>query len=98
MRFEWDPKKDTANRRKHKVAFSHACYIFSDPSILTVFDRDHSEDEERWVTMGQMPDGQILVVNHTHRRARGTEYVRIISARKATVREAKQYLERRLQS
>jgi uncharacterized protein len=96
VRFEWDPEKDRVNRRKHKVAFSEACLIFSDRSILTIFDEDHSEGEERWVTIGQTLAGQILVVNHTYWRAHEAEHVRIISARKATRHEAEEYLKRRI--
>jgi uncharacterized protein len=96
VRFEWDPEKDKANGRKHKVSFSEACFIFSDRSMLTAFDEEHSEDEDRWVTIGQTPEGQLLVVNHTYVKADEAEYVRIISVRKATKREAKQYLERRI--
>lgn len=96
MRFDWDTEKEKANRRKHKVAFTDACQIFTDKSMLTLFDGEHSHDEDRWVTIGQMGNGDIIVVVHTYRKAAGIEYVRIISARKATKKEAGQYLERRI--
>ena len=95
LRFEWDPEKERTNRQKHKVSFAEACYVFSDRHLLSLFDGEHSEDEERWVTMGQTPEGKLLVVIHTYRKDRGAEYVRIISARKATRAESKQYFERR---
>jgi uncharacterized protein len=98
VRFEWDPEKDKTNRGKHKVSFSEACYIFSDPSMLTTFDEEHSDDEDRWVTIGQTTEGKVLVVNHTYRKTDEVEYVRIISVRKATKHEARQYLERRIQT
>lgn len=95
MRFEWDPEKEAANRKKHKVSFTEACFIFSDSHMLTLFDDEHSDDEDRWVTMGQTPEGILLVVIHTYRRDDSGEYVRIVSARKATKNESKQYFERR---
>jgi uncharacterized protein len=97
LRFEWDPEKDKENRKKHRVAFTDACYVFADKSMLTLFDHEHSEDEDRWITMGQTPDGKLLIVIHTHRQVARTEHVRIISARKATKGEATQYFERRVE-
>jgi len=96
VKFEWDPEKDKTNRNKHKVTFLEACYVFADKYMLTFFDEEHSEDEDRWITSGQIPNGKILVVNHTYRRIKGKESVRIISARKATKYEEKQYFERRV--
>jgi hypothetical protein len=95
VRFEWDPEKEKTNKRKHKVAFLEACYVFADEYMLTLYDKEHSEDEDRWITIGQIPGDKILVVVHTYRKTRGRETVRIISARKATKKEVKQYLERR---
>lgn len=94
MIFEWDPEKDKINRRKHKVAFFEACYVFGDKYMLTLYDEEHSEDEDRWVTIGRPLKGSILVVVHTYRKIRRKESVRIISARKATKNEEKQYLKR----
>jgi len=59
-------------------------------------DNEHSTEEERWITMGQTPNGKILVISHTYRNLEGEEVVRIISARKAKKKEIKQYFERRL--
>lgn len=98
MKFSWDPVKDRLNRRKHRVSFEEACYIFADPFMLTIFDEDHSDDEERWVSMGMIPESNVLVVVHTHTVRNNDEYVRIISARRATAKERKTYesrLERR---
>ncbi|MEE8484365.1 MAG: BrnT family toxin [Nitrospinota bacterium] len=92
MIFEWDPEKEKINRRKHKATFFDACYVFSDKYMLTLYDEDHSDDEDRWITMGQSLEGSILVVIHTYRKIRRKESVRIISARKATKYEEKQYL------
>jgi len=95
MRFTWDEKKDTVNMRKHKIDFSEACFIFADKYLLTLFDDKHSMEEDRWITMGQTPNGKILVVVHTYRHVEGEELIRLISARKASKREIKKYFERR---
>ena len=95
MRFEWDTEKDKTNKRKHKVSFVEACYIFADKYMLTFFENEHSEDEDRWVTIGQLPNNKVMVVVHTFRKIKGKESVRIISARKATKQEERQYFERR---
>lgn len=95
MKFEWDHLKEKANIEKHKVAFTDAAYIFADKYILNSFDEEHSEDEDRWVSIGQTPNGEILTVVHTYRKIEGEERIRIISARKATKKEGRQYLEKR---
>jgi len=95
MKFEWDPEKEKANRNKHKVSFTEACYVFADKYLLNLFDDEHSEDEDRWITIGQTPSNKILLVIHTYRRTKDKESVRIISARKVTKNEEKQYFERR---
>lgn len=95
MRFEWDTEKAEINERKHRVTFLESCYVFSDRYLLTMFDAGHSEYEDRWITIGQIPDGKILVVNHVYRKSNGEESIRIISSRKAAKNEAKQYFERR---
>jgi uncharacterized protein len=95
MKFEWDPEKEKTNRNKHKVSFTEACYVFADEYLLNLFDDEHSEDEDRWITIGQTPGNKILVVIHTYRKTKDKETVRIISARKVTKNEEKQYVERR---
>ena len=95
MKFTWDAEKEKINKRKHKVTFLEACYVFADKFMLTMFDDEHSEDEDRWITIGQSLNADILIVTHTFRGIKGRESVRIISARKANKNEAKQYFERR---
>lgn len=95
MKFSWDEKKEVANRRKHKINFSEACLVFADKYALNLFDEKHSVDEDRWITMGQTPNGLILIVVHTYQSVENVEFVRIISARKATKKEMRQYFERR---
>ncbi len=83
--FEWDPNKDRLNRRKHGIAFADTFAVFEDPNALTR--EDDKLEEERFVTMGMDCFGRILVVVYTWRE----EDIRIISARKATRSEARQY-------
>lgn len=87
MVFEWDPVKARINRRKHGIAFDDACTVFGDPLALTVPDPVHSDQEERFVTIGRSAAGILLVVVYAD-RARG---LRLISARKATPKEVRSY-------
>ena len=85
--FEWDPEKAAANLQKHKVSFDEASTVFADPLATTIFDPVHSDDEDRFVTLGLSGKGRIVVVCFTDRGER----IRIISARVASKRERKQY-------
>ena len=90
--FEWDPNKAVANRRKHGVGFEQAATVFRDALAISIYDEDHSETEERWVTLGQAENGQLLVVVHSYHETSPSEaMVRIISARPATKHEQRQY-------
>lgn len=90
MDFEWDPAKARANAAKHGVEFADAVIALADDSAITIPDPD-SEDEERFVSLGMDPNGRILVTVFTHRRKR----IRIISSRKASKGERRQYEEGR---
>jgi uncharacterized DUF497 family protein len=87
MKFEWDRKKENINIKKHGVSFEQASYVFADPFALNRYDEEHSEDEERWILLGKSLNQTILLVAHTFRDNDGKEFVRIISARRATKRE-----------
>lgn len=91
--FEWDPAKAKSNLRKHRVSFELASTVFRDPRARTVFDEDHDEDEERWITLGLSETGTILVVIHTFRTLgiEGAVKIRLVSARRATSKETRQY-------
>ena len=95
MRFDWDIPKADANRHKHRISFEEACTIFADRSVLTIHDEEHSDDEDRWVSMAISSAGRVLVVIHTlpEPDQLGDELVRIISARRANVHEQRVYLE-----
>jgi uncharacterized DUF497 family protein len=87
--YEWDPKKARANLREHGVAFEEAANVFRDPLATTYPDPDHSDDEDREITIGYSTDQRLLFVSHCQRGGR----TRIISAREATRRERKQHEE-----
>ena len=92
--FDWDPAKAASNAAKHGVRFQEALTVFVDPFARTILDPDHGADEERWVTMGEASTGNLLVVVHTWREMDPVRTaVRIISARRPTPREARQYRE-----
>ena len=73
--------------RVNTVSFAEAVTVFADPLALTGYDPDHSDDEDRFITMGQSIEGRLLVVSHTDRG----EKVRIISARAASRAEQRDY-------
>jgi len=83
MEFEWDPRKDAANRRKHGVGFREAATVFGDPLATTFPDTDHSTSEHRFLTIGASVSGRLLVVAHTE----SDDTIRVISARPVTWRE-----------
>jgi uncharacterized protein len=90
--FVWDPDKADANRRKHGVTFEQATALFRDPLALSRFDEEHSQNEERWITLGQSEAGALLVAIHTFEElAPNAAQVRLISAREATPDERRQY-------
>ena len=92
VRFDWDRAKAASNLRKHKVDFELAAPVILDRCSESVLDEDQGAFEERWVTMGVDQEGQLLVICHTiTEEDENDELVRIISARRATPRERRQY-------
>jgi uncharacterized protein len=87
MEFEWDPRKARINLRKHGVSFTEAGTIFGDDLAITVSDPDHSDNEDRYITIGWSDRRRLLIVSHTDRGDR----IRIISARELTKTERKEY-------
>ncbi len=87
--FEWDPVKEKFNFLNHGVSFKEASHVFHDPLGITIYDPDHSEEEERFITIGYSTSGQLLMVSHTDRY----DKIRIISVRKLTQTERKEYEE-----
>jgi uncharacterized protein len=90
--FEWDPAKAKANIKKHRVGFDRATEVFIDPMMLTIYDEAHSESEDRWITLGQDRNNVTLVVVHTFKEVNQSDAsIRILSARRATKKEGRQY-------
>jgi uncharacterized DUF497 family protein len=89
MDFEWDPRKAEINLRKHGVSFTEAGTVFGDDLAITVPDSDHSNDEDRYITIGWSNRRRLLMVSHTDRG----DQIRIISARELTKTERKEYEE-----
>ncbi len=90
--FEWDAAKAVGNRRKHGVSFDLAATVFRDPLMISIPDDEHSETEERWITLGQAENSKLLLVVHTYLAiSANAANVRIISARPATKHEQRQY-------
>lgn len=87
--FEWDYNKSLINQKKHGVSFVEAKTVFYDSDAIIIDDPDHSEEEERFIILGLSQKANLLVVCHCY-RASDTK-IRIISARKATVTETRQY-------
>lgn len=91
MKFTWDPKKATDNIKKHKISFEEAVTVFYDPLAKITDDPDHSNDEERFLMIGHSNKVNLLMVVHVYKEE--NEKIRIISARKATKKEKKDFAE-----
>ena len=87
LNFEWDRKKAASNVDRHGISFKEAATIFADPLSDFFYDPDHSDNEDRYVSIGLSKFGNILVVVFTEKN----DIIRIISARKATKKERKHY-------
>ena len=92
LRFEWDARKNTQNKRQHGVSFEEAETVFLDDRALLLDDPDHSGREERLILLGMSAVLRVLVVCHCY-RASG-HVIRLISARKATATEQESYNQR----
>ena len=89
IHFEWDDKKAQSNIKKHDVSFEEAQTVFFDDMALQFWDESHSKKEERFLMLGLSSKLRILLVVHCFRENNST--IRIISARKATKQEMKEY-------
>ncbi|HLY63178.1 MAG TPA: BrnT family toxin [Terriglobia bacterium] len=89
LRFEWDTRKESANKHKHGISFEEAQTVFLDEQALLVADPDHSEDEERFILLGLSRALRTLVVCHCYRGDEDT--IRLISARRANPVERRLY-------
>lgn len=91
IKFSWDARKAKQNIQKHKVTFEEAATVFYDENAIEFFDPDHSQEEERFLMLGLSWRLRMMVVSYCLRK-KGSE-IRIISARKATKKEEKVYIE-----
>ena len=89
MRFEWNENKAIANLSKHGVSFEEAKTIFDDPFYVDFYDPDHSENEERYLIVGESSQGRLLIVSYAERK----DSIRLISAREVTRKEREIYEE-----
>lgn len=86
--FQWDSEKAALNWKKHTVSFEDAALVFADDNRIERYDSSHSEDEDRYITIGKVKS--VLFVIYTE-RGENDEIIRLISARKATPEERKDY-------
>ena len=93
LRFVWDERKNTINKRKHGVSFEEGRSVFADEHALLINDPGHSDEEDRFLLLGFGSSARMLVVCHCYRE--GTDIIRIISVWKATKLESAQYVQRR---
>jgi uncharacterized DUF497 family protein len=85
LKFDWDPRKDKANQKKHGVSFEEAQSVFFDDYATQFDDEEHSGQEERFILLGMSIKSRVLVVCHYERKSGSV--IRLISARKATAGE-----------
>lgn len=88
MRYAWDPRKASSNAEKHHVLFEEAVTVFDDPMTVLIDDLDHGEG--RYVAVGESEQQRVLFVVHIEV---SEEETRILSARRATSHERRQYEE-----
>ena len=93
IRFEWDDNKNEINQQKHGIGFEEAATVFYDAEALVIPDSEHSDEENRFIILGESMNAHLLVVCHCYREC--DSVIRIISARKAGKKETNQYYERR---
>lgn len=89
LRFTWDEEKNKSNQKKHKISFDEAKTVFFDENAIEFPDPDHSKEEDRFIMLGFSHKLRMLVVCYCYRE--NDTIIRIISARKATAKEASSY-------
>ncbi|MBI4847554.1 MAG: BrnT family toxin [Nitrospirae bacterium] len=95
MLFEWDRKKDQQNKKNHGVSFEEAAEVFDDPLCVSFLDKRFDYFEERYISIGHSKSGKLLIVAHLYYPGdQGDEITRMISARKTTKKERKEYEKR----
>jgi len=90
IKFSWDENKNKSNITKHKISFEEAKSVFFDENARIIHDPDHSDEEDRFLLLGLSENFKVLVVVHCYRE--NDDIIRIISARKASNAEKKEYM------
>ena len=90
MNFEWDPKKNKINQKKHGISFEQAIHVFNDPNLISFYDIEHSYDEDREIFLGNIGGRLLILYVVTTQRS---DAIRLISARMATKEEENFYYE-----
>ncbi len=88
--FDWDNQKNKSNQRKHDVSFEKAQTVFYDENAYEYYDIDHSHGEDRFLLLGVSARMRLILVSYAYIAAKGL--IKIISARRATKNEAKEYV------
>lgn len=91
LKFTWDMRKHKLNAQKHGVAFEEAASTWLDPGAVEKYDEEHSQQEDRWLRIGQSVRGALLVTWSAARIGEGGDFIRIIGARRATPHERRLY-------
>ncbi|MEG4408030.1 BrnT family toxin [Microcoleus sp. MON2_D5] len=89
MKLDWDQNKAAVNLSKHGISFEEARTVFEDPLYVDFYDPDHSDEEDRYIIVGESQQGNLLIVSYTER----ADFIRLISARKVTRVEREVYEE-----
>jgi uncharacterized protein len=89
MNFDWDENKASSNLSKHGVSFEEAKTVFNDLLYVDFYDPDHSDNEERYLIIGESNQGRLLIISYTE----GRDLIRLISAREVTRSEREAYEE-----
>ena len=89
MKFEWDENKAAVNLSKHGISFEKAKTVFDDRLYVDFYAPDRSNEEERYIIVGESQQGNLLIVSYTER----VDFIRLISARKVTRVEREVYEE-----
>ena len=90
MKFEWDERKNSINKEKHKISFETAAHVFEDPCYIEMYDFEHSNAEERYIAIGKV--GDVIFVVFTEKM----DAIRLISARLATSAERRLYYDQNI--
>ena len=91
VEFDWDERKNISNKKKHGVDFNEAKSVFYDENALEYYDDTHSDNEDRYLMLGLSGHLRILLVSYTIKETDDETTIRIISSRKATKKEQKEY-------